>query len=243
MLQRNLPPIGARYWIVISIASVFGANMGDFVSHDLYLGHVRGLPFLAFLFAILLLAEQRRVIAGEACYWLAIVILRTAATNLSDLATHDLELPYGWVIAGLGVLLTLLLMLRPTKLPAAGLSALPSTDGWYWAAMLTAGVLGTAVGDCTADALGLGTGLGSVVLGAILVITLGLGSRTGWTTSSAYWSGIVAVRSAGTTAGDFLVDRDGIGLGLPLSTACMGVLLIATIGLWRQRPVAGLRRL
>ena len=236
MLHRNLPVIDLRYWIVISIASVFGANMSDFVSHGLHLGHVRGLPFLALLFACLLLAERRRIIAGEACYWLAIVILRTAATNLADLATHDFRLPYGWVMAGLAGLLTLLLMLR-------GTSSVTATDGGYWTAMLTAGVLGTAIGDFTADRLGFGLGTGSILLGAILAMTLGLGSRTGWKTSPAYWTGIVAVRSAGTTVGDLLVDHDGAGLGLPLGTGCMGALLVVTLLLWQQRSVTGLQRL
>jgi uncharacterized membrane-anchored protein len=33
-----------------------------------------------------------RKIPTEAYYWLAIIVLRTAATNLADLCTHDLNL-------------------------------------------------------------------------------------------------------------------------------------------------------
>ena len=47
MRPLSLPAIDSRYRVTISLASVSGANLGDFVSHLLHLGHVRGLPVLA----------------------------------------------------------------------------------------------------------------------------------------------------------------------------------------------------
>jgi uncharacterized membrane-anchored protein len=47
------------------------------------------------LFLLVLWAERRTRIPTEAYYWLAIIVLRTAATNLADLSTHDLKLGYG----------------------------------------------------------------------------------------------------------------------------------------------------
>src|SRR5947209_3230331 len=101
MRARSLPVIDARYWVAISVASVFGANLGDLASHDLHLGHWRGLPVLAALFALVLLGERRTRAAGQAWYWLAIVLLRTAATNLGDLATHDFHADPPPVMLGL----------------------------------------------------------------------------------------------------------------------------------------------
>ncbi|MGD0501569.1 MAG: hypothetical protein ABSD02_02440 [Steroidobacteraceae bacterium] len=49
---------------------------------------------------------------------------------------------------------------------------------------------------------------------------------------------MIAVRSAGTTAGDWLAFREepglsnGLHLGLPISTACTGALFLATLLLW-----------
>jgi hypothetical protein len=215
MQLANNPTLGPRFWTAIIVASVFGANLGDFASHVLHLGHVRGLPVLAVLLAGVLVAERRGPWRGEAWYWAAIVIVRTAATNLADLATHDLHLAYPRVIAGLAVLMVLLARRGGRRASAGGP---PATDGWYWATMLTAGTLGTAIGDFTSDDLGIGSGLGTVVLGAILASVLGWASRSRWSTRLAYWGCIVAVRSAGTTAGDFCAFGHGLGLGLPLST-------------------------
>ena len=49
-----------------------------------------------------------------------------------------------------------------------------------------------------------------------------------------YWTTVVAIRAAGTTAGDYLANR-GM-LGLPLSTAITGVVFILLLLLWRERP-------
>src|ERR1700692_3049952 len=111
MQVKNLPSITPRYWTAILVASMCGANTGDFLSHNLHLGHTRGLLPLAALFLIILWAERRARIPTEAYYWLAIIVLRTAATNLADLCTHDLKLGYIAVELGLAGVMILILLL------------------------------------------------------------------------------------------------------------------------------------
>src|SRR5260370_30323454 len=105
MHGRHLPALGRRFWVALCLASIFGANMGDFFAHDLGLGHVRGLPFLAAAFAAVLVAERFDRLAHESYYWLAIIIVRTAATNLADFMAGDMRLPRLLVMAGLTALL------------------------------------------------------------------------------------------------------------------------------------------
>jgi uncharacterized membrane-anchored protein len=247
---KNLPTIAPRYWTAILVASMAGANMGDFVSYNLHLGHMRGLLPLAVTFALILWAESRARVASEAYYWLAIIVMRTAATNLADLATHDLKLNYGVIEAGLTALLVAILLADRARgqASAAGLQAiggrsLPATDPPYWAAMLVAGTLGTATGDFTADTLGLGLGLGlgSVVLVVILAIVLLVSLRYGEMTKPWYWASIVAARTAGTTLGDFVASRSGLDLGLPLSTICTCGLLAGIVLLWRDKSAVAMR--
>jgi uncharacterized membrane-anchored protein len=232
MRDTHIPSLGVRYWVAISLASVFGCNCGDFASHVLGLGHWHGLLPLAVLLAALLWAERRTERGGEAWYWAAIIILRTAATNLADFGTHDLALPYPWVIVLLETLLVLVVLPIPVRLPGAG-GAKPAAGGWYWASMLTAGTLGTAIGDCVAEEFGLGAGYATLALGAALLLVLAAGVPGGWRGKAAYWWAIVAVRAAGTTAGDFVAFRHGVGLGLPLSTAITGAVFVCLLMLWR----------
>ena len=237
MKTKNLPVIGARYWAAIVAASMCGANMGDFASRNLHLGHTRGLLPLLALFLLILWFERRAVRAWVGYYWLAIIVIRTAATNLADLATSDLKLGFIAVQSGLTALLVAILLAAvrtqpaPAKDPAR---TLPATDLPYWLAMLTAGTLGTALGDGTADTLGLA--LGSIVLAAAFALVLLLSVRLGHMSTPWYWLTIVAARTVGTTLGDYLASRRGLALGLPISLACTGSLLLAILVFWPTPP-------
>ena len=248
MQVKNLPTIAARYWIAILAASMCGANTGDFISHNLHLGHTRGLLPLAALFALILWVEKRSMMASEAYYWLAIIVIRTAATNLADLATHDLKLGYGAVETGLAALLVVVLLADRGRGGVAvpgtrtiGGRNLPATDAQYWIAMLIAGTLGTATGDFAAGDLGLGLGFGSVVLGAIFAAVLPIAMQVGGMSKPWYWASIVAARSAGTTMGDFVANHHGLNLGLPLSTAFTACLLAGIVVFWRDDSAVAVR--
>src|ERR1700737_2939794 len=105
MQQIHLPMLGSRYWAALCVASVFGANMGDFFAHNLGLGHVAGLPFLAAALAIVMIAERFDGVRHQIYYWSAIIIVRTAATNFADFAAGDLKLPRLWVMVAVAILL------------------------------------------------------------------------------------------------------------------------------------------
>ena len=229
MQAIHTPTLSPRYWGLLSIASVFGADVGDSVSHDLHGGHWRGLAPMAVVLAAILLAERRSRRPTEIFYWLAIITVRTAATNLADLGTHDGQLPYGWVVAALALLLAALVALTSRRT-----SNLPVTDNAYWLGMLIAGTLGTAIGDGTADALGLGVAKGTVVLGAITAVLFALRTWPAAAITAGYWVTVVAVRAAGTTLGDWSAHN----LGLEVATLCSGFVFVAGYLLLPKRRVA-----
>ena len=239
MQIKNVPAITPRYWAAILVASMCGANTGDFLSHNLHLGHWRGLAPLTAVFLAILWAERRARITTEAYYWLAIIVLRTAATNLADLCTHDLKLGYPATEFGLTLLLIVFVAAdRGRAVDASANSqrpAVPTTTILYWLAMLTAGTLGTASGDFTADVVGLGLFYGSAVLlflflAVLAVSWLFMGMSKPW-----YWTSIVAARTAGTTLGDMLASRHGLDLGLSVSTTLTATILSAIIVFWPHR--------
>jgi uncharacterized membrane-anchored protein len=243
MQPKNLPSINARYWTAILAASMCGANTGDFVSRILGLGHTRGLLPLALIFFAIVWAERRSKGATEAYYWLAIIVLRTGATNLADLGTHDLRLGYVPFMASLAAFMVMMLLIDKARgvrpLGVAGpddhWQTLPATDMSYWITMLAAGTLGTAAGDWVAEETPLGLVYGSLVLVAVLIATWFVSERFGKMTKPWYWLTIVAARTAGTTLGDLLASRRGLGLGLVVSTICTSLLLAAIVIVWRRR--------
>ena len=205
--------------------------MGDFFAHDIGLGHLAGLPFLVVGFCLIFLAERFDGSVSELYYWLSIVVVRTAATNLADYLAGDLKLPRPWVMAFLAVGLLLAVLFVWQRRRQTGImdskQTLLTADTLYWISMLLAGTLGTVAGDYVSHNLRLGDGLASLALGLPLALLFIVGSRGPIWSLPFYWLTIVVVRAAGTSVGDLLASR-GL-LGLPLSTAVSGLAFVALL--------------
>ncbi len=229
MLFKIVPRIDPRYWAALTLASVFGANTGDFAARTLHLGHVSGLPYLAAIFVVILLAERFSAVRWEGWYWLAIITVRTAATNLADLTAHDAKLGAYQVAAALLVVLVVLLLVRRAVTGGTDTSNVPRADLGYWLAMLTAGTLGTALADGLAGDLSLPTA--TALTGIAVALALGVQVRQALPVAASYWLAVVAIRTFGTNLGDLTARTFGL---LP-STLISGLALLALLGLWRPR--------
>ena len=238
MQRIHLPTLGARYWAALCLASIFGANMGDFFARNLGLGHVAGLPFLVFALAIVIASERFDRSVHQVYYWTAIIIVRTGATNFADFACGDMKLPRALVIIGLTAALIAALFASwqfawrreagNNKAPDSVLRA----DAGYWTSMFIAGALGTVIGDYCSHDLHLGDGGASLLLVPILALVFVI-ARNGLLRSLPYyWLTIVTVRAAGTAVGDLVAGRTM--LGLPLGTLVTGTLFVALLVMWKE---------
>jgi uncharacterized membrane-anchored protein len=229
MKSIHLPTLGPRYWTALCLASICGANMGDFFAHDLGLGHVAGLPFLAAALLAVLLAERFDSLRHEVYYWTALSscaqprrLSRTSRQAISS-------------CRGSAVLTVLLIAAvwaswhfawrRETDKSDAVLRA----DLGYWVCMFLAGTLGTEAGDYGSHNLKLGDAGAALLLSPMVALMLGRGGRL--LLLPVYWTTVVMIRAAGTAVGDFLAGRHM--LGLPLSTLLTGLVLIAVLVVWK----------
>ena len=242
MQQIHLPTLGTRYWGALCLASIFGANMGDFFARNLGLGHVAGLPYLALALAIVMVAERFDRSVHQVYYWTAIIIVRTAATNFADFACGDMKQPRLLVIAGLTALLVAAIFaswqLVWRRRPSDDSASLLRADAPYWVSMFIAGALGTVIGDYCSHDLHLGDAGGSLLLVPILALLFVIARNGLLRWLPYYWLTIVAVRAAGTCVGDFVAGRNM--LGLPLSTLVTGILFVALLAMWKAREASKL---
>ncbi len=238
--MRSLPRLDPAYWASLSAASIVGANWGDWLAESLGLGHLQGLPFLAVLLAAVLLAEARVGLVRAGGYWLAILLVRAAATNVGDVF-HDWQVGFGQSIPLVAVLLFVWLAVgRRLQATALATGALPVSPT-YWVGMFLAGVLGTLLGDYASFGLRLFPPVAAAVLGGLFLLALVLGWRgrsLAW-----FWSAVVLVRAAGTAAGDWGGQALGMGACTALTT---GVFLAMVAYLYRPggphlatRPTSG----
>jgi uncharacterized membrane-anchored protein len=245
MQIRHMPKVSPRYWTAITLASLFGTNLGDVYAHDSGLGLLGGLPILAALAALVFLIEHRDHAAREAYYWLVIIIIRTGATNIADYFKKIIAWPLFAVI--LAILFGVFAWAsafgnRSEEKAAEDCKGMPRTGGAYWCAMLGAGVLGTFYGDAMQHLIGRWEA--SLLLGAILLASLamwrGLSTSRFWL----YWVVVAVARTAGTAMGDFLAESDLINIGLLAATAITGTAFVLTLVAWPRStdevvPIAG----
>ena len=140
------------YWFAMLAASAFGTNVGDLWAEALFPGPIASLASLLGICAVAVWYHRRAAARTETGYWVAIVAMRAAATNLADILTHDLALSYVLASVLLGILT--LIGARFTD-PDFSRSGSPRVDGAYWTAMFIAGVFGTVAGDLIHHNVGL----------------------------------------------------------------------------------------
>ena len=232
---KIVPAIGPRYWVGIMIASICGANMGDFIPDVLRLSDIGGLLMLALIFTVIVFANQRSRRGNEGLYWLAILVVRAAATNLADLGIHRTHLDYITASACLAALLAAILALRRAASTPPVTCGLPRTNGLYWLAMLTAGTLGTVLGDGIGHMIHpvtVGVPISAIIATVAVAVILAQKTRLDMLSAGAasYWAAIVAIRTWGTNFGDIAA----FVLSLPLSTMLSGLVLAGTLMVWRE---------
>lgn len=231
MQTRHVPRISLRYWLGITFASIFGTNLGDFYAHESGLGLGLGLLVLVCLFAATYAIEQTDGAVHEIYYWLAIIIIRTGATNIADFLAFRVRIPGLPLAAGLAALIAVLAWRGVVSRSSAGSGSTDPTMGktnlTYWAAMLAAGVFGTVVGDICSHQFGQGPA--SLGLGLMLVILLAAAKSRVATLVAVYWCAVAVARTAGTCMGDWLAENRLLHVGLPLSTLLTGMAFVAIL--------------
>ena len=237
MQPRHVPAIDRRYWFGITFASIFGTNLGDLYVHQSGLGLGLGLLVLVLLFAATYGVEAKGPTAHEAYYWLAIIVIRTGATNIADYLAFRLRIPAPLLVSGLAALIAVLAWRAAAPRPRDGDGAvdpaLAGTNLAYWAAMLAAGVFGTVVGDLCSHRFG--QGFASIGLGLMLAVLLAIAGPRVAAHVAAYWCAVALARTAGTCMGDWLAENRILHLGLSVSTLLTGTAFVAILFIWRGK--------
>ena len=218
------PPIDRRYWATLFAASVFGTNTGDYAADAMGIGHLAGLPFLGVLLGLVFLARAAWPGAGIWLFWAAIIVIRTAATNIGD-AFRDAGIGFGGALPIALAAFVALVWLHGRS--GDGEDGAVKVNGVYWVTMLTAGVLGTVGGDAASFAAGLTPFGTAIVFGALAIAVVAAGTRRGVARRTVpYWTALALIRTTGTGLGDGIAHAWGLGLATVLTGAVFAGLVV-----------------
>ena len=241
MQDVHVPSVSARSWGVLMAASVFGANLGDYVAGHLALGFIGRMLVLAAVLVSVFLGERRDRSKSHAWYWMAVVVIQAVSTKLADFSTVDLGFSRATVIAGLALLLVVTfvaarsspsLIISTHMISRPGTAAKPMADAAHWMAMLVASTLGSVAADFFSIGLGFGALGAAIVLSVMTAGVFCLPRLSNANRLLIYWMTIALILAAGSALAD-VVARD-LAVGLTLSTALTGALMVGLLLLWRE---------
>jgi uncharacterized membrane-anchored protein len=237
----KVPEATLAFWITKILATTLGETAGDAVTMSMHAGYLLGTAIFGALFLLAVAVQMRARRFHPVPYWLAMVGATTVGTTLADFADRSLGIGYPGGASLLFALLmaSFLLWHRATGSLQLGSVSSGKSEFFYWLTIMCSQTLGTALGDWTADSLGLGYAGGALVFGTLL---LALWLLYRWTTLSRialFWAAFVLTRPLGAVLGDLLdkpVDHGGLALSRYAASLALLAVMAGMVLLVRQRP-------
>jgi uncharacterized membrane-anchored protein len=237
-LLSKVPHVALAFWVAKILATTLGETGGDALSMTLQLGYALStLIFLGF-FAVTLAAQLSTRRYHPAIYWAVVVATTTVGTTTSDYLDRTLGL--GYIKSSLMLFAAVVVVLVAWRLTTGAIRVdqieTRTDEIFYWLAILVANTLGTALGDMTADDLGLGFSGGALLFAGLIALV----AAAAWFTRNAkpawrgilFWSAYVLTRPLGATLGDTLTkphEEGGLALGRITSSLVIAAAMILVI--------------
>lgn len=231
-LLSKVPQVTLMFWVIKIFATTLGETGGDAVSMTLKLGYaVASLVFLGF-FAVALAAQVASKRYHPFVYWAVVVATTTVGTTMSDYLDRTLGLGYvkSSIILFCGVLAILFIWHRVTGAIQFENITRRKDEVFYWVTILVSNTLGTALGDFTADDLGLGFQRGALIFAGLIALVAAAHYFTKISGGVLFWAAYILTRPLGATVGDTLTKplaEGGLDLGrITSSLVMLGVIVV-----------------
>lgn len=200
----KVPRVTLIFWIIKVLATTLGETGGDAVTMSFLgettgnahpFGYLIGTAIFAVVFAVAVWIQIRAKRFRPFLYWLTIIATTTVGTTLADYVTRSLGIGYA---GGSAILLALLLGSLLWWYRALGSVSVetvsePKTEMFYWTTIMFSQTLGTALGDWTADGVGLGLGYtgAAFVFGGMLVLIAAAYFWTKLSRTALFWAAFI----------------------------------------------------
>jgi uncharacterized membrane-anchored protein len=226
----KVPEVTFLFWLIKVAATTFGETAGDAVSMSMNLGYLVGTLIFAVIFVGAVIAQITAREFRPFLYWATIIASTTVGTTLADLADRSLGIGYAGGTSLLFTLLMISLYVWYRTLGSISINTVssPKSETFYWVTIMFSQTLGTALGDWTADTVGLGYVGGAIVFSALLAIFAAAYFWTHISRTLLFWAAFVLTRPLGAVVGDFLDKPASVG-GLALSRYSASAALLAFI--------------
>jgi uncharacterized membrane-anchored protein len=203
------------FWVVKIMTTAGGEALSDYLA----LGSKVTGAAVETLFLVVGLVWQfrtRRYVA--AAYWFLAYAIATFGTGISDTLHLVVGIPYAGTTLLWAVVLTLVFWRWYRSEGTLSIHSITTRrrESYYWATVFATFALGTALGDFTATALGLGYLASGIMFGLIILIPAVAWARFGLGSVAAFWFAYVVTRPLGASFADYFSkphSLSGAGFG------------------------------
>ncbi|HYA37678.1 MAG TPA: hypothetical protein VEI74_05345 [Candidatus Methylomirabilis sp.] len=236
----KVPEVTLLFWIIKVAATTLGETGGDAVTMSMHLGYLVGTAIFAVVFLIAVVAQIKAKGFHPFLYWTTIIATTTVGTTMADFADRSLGIGYAGGSSLLFVLLMISLAVWYRTLGTVSVDTVssPRAEMFYWVTIMFSQTLGTALGDWTATAAGLGYDGGAVVFIALLALVVAAYYWTNLSRTLLFWAAFILTRPLGATLGDVLdkpVKAGGLALSRFGASAVLLMFIAISILFFRQR--------
>lgn len=224
--------VAALFWVIKLLTTAFGESTSDYLVHTVnpYLAVIGG--FVVFAWAMVLQLRTDRYVPWV--YWLAVAMVAVFGTMAADVTHIEFRVPYAVSSVLFAVLLFVVFWSWSRVEGTLSIHSITTTgrELFYWAAVLAAFAMGTALGDLAAYTLNLGF-LSAGILFAVLFALPGLAFYTlRITPILAFWAAYVMTRPLGASFADWTGKSrtaGGLSIGDGPVAAVLALLIIAGV--------------
>jgi uncharacterized membrane-anchored protein len=236
----KVPEVTLLFWILKIAATTVGETGGDMVSMSMNLGYLVGTAIFGVIFIAAVLAQIKAERFQPFLYWTTIIATTTVGTTMADFADRSLGIGYAGGTTILFALLMGSLFIWHRTLGTVSVESIstPKAEIFYWVTIMFSQTLGTALGDWTADTIGVGYLGGMLVFCSLLAIVVAAYYWTKLPHALLFWSAFILTRPLGAVVGDFLdkpLNKGGLALSRYSASAALLVFIVACLLIFPQR--------
>jgi uncharacterized membrane-anchored protein len=214
-VAAKVPEIISLFWVIKILTTAGGEATSDYFKT---LGNIRGggAEVALFVVGLALQFTTRRYHAFS--YWFLAYAIAIFGTGVSDFLHLDVGIPYAGTTILWAVVLIAIFWVWHHSEGTLSIHSITTRrrEAFYWATVFATFALGTALGDFTATALGLGYLASGILFSVIILIPALARWRLGLNGVAAFWFAYVVTRPLGASFADYISkprNISGIGFG------------------------------
>ena len=230
-VAAKVPEIIFLFWVIKILTTAGGEATSDYLKTFGNIGG-GGTELALFVVGVALQFGTRRYRA--LAYWFLAYAIAIFGTGVSDFLHLDVHIPYAGTTLLWAVVLIAIFWVWYRSEGTLSIHSVTTQrrECFYWATVFATFALGTALGDFTATALGLGYLASGILFSVAILIPALAWWRLGLNEVAAFWIAYVLTRPLGASFADYISkppSLSGIGFGDGPTAAAFAVAVFALV--------------